>query len=195
MTDLLDRKIMRRFRALGGSLHPFYRNILLRGLDLGYELPSTDCQRLQNKLVVDLNVKISATLSVWDRSDYLYVLAANFPGGSGVIPFLAINWINPSQSVGSTMAGTSYVVNKGVSGTHSFGYDQAIHRVKMVSEQDVSMFGMWGIGGTPAANEHAHYHQNTAANRLMVLQAKTTPEPLYYILIQPHRCTSSREQL
>ena len=171
---------MIRNRMLGGSLHPFYRAILLRGLELGYELPSSDCQRLQNKLVVDLNVKISTTLSVWDRLDYLYVLASHFSGGSGVIPFLSINWINPSQSVGSAMAGTSYVAKKGVSGTHSFGFDQAIHRVKMVSEQDCSMFGVWGLGGTPAANEHVHYQQNTAANRLMVLQARTTPSVVLY---------------
>ena len=160
---------------LGGSLHPFYRNILLRSLDLGYDLPSSDCQRLQNKLVVDLNVKISSTLSVWDRLDYLYILAANFPGGSGVIPFLAINWVNPNQSVGSAMAGTTYVAKKGVYGTHSFGFDQAIHRVKMVDEQDCSMFGMWGIGGTPTTTEYAHFHQNTAANRFMRIQGQTNP--------------------
>ena len=119
---------MRRFRMLGGSLHPFYRNILLRALDLGYDLPSSDCQRLQNLMVNQLT-----TEGIWARMDYLYIYAHD----GGTSDMAKINWIYPTRALSSGSPG--YTHKKGIYGALTHFWDPTIHRIAMTSAVNSSM--------------------------------------------------------
>lgn len=112
---------------LGGSrFHPYYRLILNRALSLGYTLPSSSQQALQNQLVLWLVNK-----GIWSKLDLLYIFANN--GGAD---FSRINWINPSlfeltavnsptftSNVGWAGNGTSAYLNSGwIASTHAVNY-------------------------------------------------------------------------
>ena len=136
-----------RHRMLGGDLHPFYRAILLRGLENSYALPTSDCQRLQNNLVKKL-----VTDGVWALLDYLYV----YQNTSGANDFGRINWIYPARALST---GTpTYVHKKGIYGSqNNVGFTIASHRVAMTDAQNASMFVLLTVGGsTVSINETIH---------------------------------------
>ncbi len=125
---------------LGGNrFHPYYRAILNRALSLGYTLPSSSQQALQNRLVLHL-----VNNGIWNKLDLLYIFATN--AGSN---FSRINWITPASfeltavnsptftsNVGWTGNGTSAYLDTGwVASTHAVNYTiaKASYGCKIVS--------------------------------------------------------------
>lgn len=92
---------------LGGSrFHPYYRAILNRALSLGYTLPTSSQQALQNQLVLWLVNK-----GIWAKLDILYILATN-----GSADFSRLNWINPLLYELTAVNSIAFVANQGWTG-------------------------------------------------------------------------------
>ena len=98
---------------LGGSrFHPYYRAILNRALSLGYTLPTSSQQALQNQLVLWLVNK-----GIWSKLDILYILATN-----GSSDFSRINWINPSLFELTAVNSPTFTSNQGWAGNATTSY-------------------------------------------------------------------------
>jgi len=130
---------------LGGDLHPLYRAVLLRAIDVGYALPSVNCQRLQNKLVRDLQIN-----GIW-LWDYFYVWADD----SGGPEFGRINWAQPNNGLGSGTAG--YTIKKGINnsgGSAVYGFNWATDRILQIAPSDSSQIIYQATkGANPGATE------------------------------------------
>jgi len=176
---------MRRFRALGGSIHPFYRSILLRAVNAGFELPSTDCQRLQNTLVAALAIG-----GVWARLDYFYPLATHGLT-TATLGFAGINWIQPNNPLSNVSAAVN-VNKKGIYGALQYGFNFNTMSVMQAPyggtpsnyyEQGGCMFCMLGVaGGTPVTVEGAIAIQGTtppANENWQTIRFRTVPRVDY----------------
>lgn len=73
--------------------HPRYTAILQRALSLGYSIPSTGCQQIQNDLMIAL-----VNSGAIDEMDRFYV-PANDSGAN----FSTIDWVHPSTSPLATL--------------------------------------------------------------------------------------------
>lgn len=98
---------------LGGSrFHPYYRDVLNRALSLGYTLPSSSQQALQNQLVLWLVNK-----GIWPKLDFLYIFATN-----GSSDFSRINWITPSLYECTAVSTPTFASNQGWTGNGTSSY-------------------------------------------------------------------------
>jgi hypothetical protein len=98
---------------LGGNrFHPYYRAILNRALSLGYTLPTSSQQALQNQLVLWLVNK-----GIWSKLDFLYNFATN-----GSSDFSRINWISPSLFECTAVGSPTFTSNQGWTGNGTTSY-------------------------------------------------------------------------
>ena len=150
---------------MGGDLHPFYRLILLRALANSYDLPTTDCQRLQNTLVKKLVAD-----AVWPLLDYLYI----YQNTSGGANFGRINWCYPSRSLST--GSPTYVHKKGIYGAqNNDGFSIATNRVAMTDAQNASMFVLLTVGGSTISALETIHTVSDAANLHHMVRLETNP--------------------
>ena len=141
---------MRRYRALGGGFQTPYKLILLRGIGLGYTIPSPPCQYLQNKFLNDL---IAA--GIFTKLDCLYVMAMK--GGSK--EFCCINWKNPSLNLGSLVDPTSITLTdeKGIKGSGTVGYLNTNYTPSIHGVNYTQNLASFGVAWTIAAGSSSSY--------------------------------------
>jgi hypothetical protein len=87
-----------------------YQEVLNLATSLGFTLPSSSQQTLQNQLVLDLK-----TADIWDKLDIFGVFATN-----GDSNFALIDWkrrVNNQPATMSNINGTNFVTNQGFSGS------------------------------------------------------------------------------
>ena len=87
-SQLYGQGILNSFSIPSGtSFDSDYQVILDKAVSLGYTLPSSNTQTLQNTLLTSLK-----TGGVWDKLDILYVFAVD----NNASEFTTINWKNPN---------------------------------------------------------------------------------------------------
>lgn len=86
-----------------------YQAVLNRAVALGYNLPSTPQQVLQNQLVLDLKAG-----GVWSKLDVFYVFAT---GTSSDKDFATINWKSPTLYQGTLTNPLTFATNSGFTNT------------------------------------------------------------------------------
>lgn len=158
-----------RHHILSGAFHPYYIAILNRAIGQGYSMPTIECMRLQNQLVVNL-----VNDGIWPLLDYLYIYAQT----SGNVDFIRINWPYPTRPL-STGSPTD-VPKKGIYGslTHN-GFDMATDRIAMVDNNDCSQFVyLTEAGSTISATEFLASITGTNT-RLQTIRLRTNPRVDY----------------
>jgi len=157
---------------LGGSLHPFYRNILTRATGSGYELPSVACQRLQNTLVKNL-----VDGGVWPVLDF-FCVGAHHGLVNGALEFIGINWAQPSLTLQAISMGNALISpKKGVytNGSTTINYNYRYHQNQSAfSINDCMCFAMLGLSsGTVTAAEV--WFQMNDGNAYWTMRQRTNP--------------------
>ena len=102
----------------GSSFDSDYQAILNKAVSLGYTLPSSNAQTLQNTLVTSLK-----TDGIWDKLDIFYVFAVD----NNASEFATINWKNPNALVNLPTQSTlinapAFVPNGGFQGNGTDSY-------------------------------------------------------------------------
>jgi hypothetical protein len=100
--------LQKRVVSYKSPFDPDYQAVLDRAVFLGYTLPSTDQQKKQNQVLVDLK-----TAGIWNKLDIFYLMANN--GSKG---FAQINWKSPENFQLTDVNFTStFIVNQGLQGS------------------------------------------------------------------------------
>lgn len=87
--------------------HPRYTAILQRALSLGYSIPSTECQQIQNDLMISL-----INSGAIDEMDRLLIFANDASSD-----FSRIDWVNPSNTLATLVNSPTW--------TSKVGYEQS----------------------------------------------------------------------
>jgi hypothetical protein len=97
-SQLYGQGILNSFSIPSGtSFDSDYQAILDKAVSLGYTLPSSNTQTLQNTLLTSLK-----TDGVWDKLDIFYVFAVD----NNASEFTTINWKNPNALVNTPTQST-----------------------------------------------------------------------------------------
>lgn len=80
-----------------------YQAVLNRATTLGYTLPSSGQQTIQNQFVLDLK-----SAGIWSQLDLLYVMATDGDGD-----YSLLNWVSPSNFEGIFNGTGTFVTNEG----------------------------------------------------------------------------------
>ena len=80
-----------------------YQSVLNRATTLGYTLPSSAQQTIQNQFVLDLK-----SAGIWSQLDLLYVMATDGDGD-----YSLLNWVSPSNFEGIYNGTGTFVTNEG----------------------------------------------------------------------------------
>lgn len=86
-----------------------YQAVLTRANALGYPIPSSAQQIVQNQLVLDLKAG-----GIWNKLDVLYIFANN-----GGIDFSTLNWKAPTLRQASLNNPLTFTTNQGITGSSS----------------------------------------------------------------------------
>lgn len=89
-----------------------YQAVLDRGTTLGYTLPSSGCQTIQNQLVLDLK-----SAGIWSKLDVLWS-----PANDGSSQFATLNWKSPTTHQMTLVNSPTWTTKKGFKGDGSSSY-------------------------------------------------------------------------
>ena len=118
-SQLYGQGILNSFSIPSGtSFDSDYQVILDKAVSLGYTLPSSNTQTLQNTLLTSLK-----TDGVWDKLDIFYVFAVD----NNASEFATINWKNPNALLNTPTQSTlinapEFVNNGGFQGNGTSSY-------------------------------------------------------------------------
>lgn len=90
----------------GPSYETEYQSVLNRAISLGYTLPSSLEQLLQNSLVSELKAA-----GIWSKLDALYIFA-----NDGSQEFATLNWINPNANQCTYLNTPTWTSDQGIKG-------------------------------------------------------------------------------
>lgn len=128
-----------------GGFDADYQAVLNRATALGYTLPSSGQQILQNNIIVGLK-----TAGVWGKTDIFYVFANN-----GSQEFATLNWKNPNAFQCSLVNAPVFTSNQGFNsdGATSFintNWVPSVDAVQMTLNSVHRSFYMVSVGATSA---------------------------------------------
>lgn len=103
MMNFAQIPMMSGRKGIISGLDADYQNVLIRGLDLAYNIPSDSQQIKQNQFVLSLKLA-----GIWNSLDLLYVFA-NDAGAD----FATLNWKSPSSFQCTQVNSPTFTTNEG----------------------------------------------------------------------------------
>ena len=163
---------VRNSRFVGG-FDTDYQAILDQASSLGYAVPSSGQQTLQNTLVTDLK-----EAGVWDKLDLFYVFATD-----GDSDYATLNWKTPASFQATKVSSPTFTSNQGFQGDGVGSYLDTNFNPNIHSAAS-SQYSM-GAGGYHFQKPTSTYDNiiggDSGSNDLLVATKFTTEQPFFRV--------------
>jgi hypothetical protein len=166
--EQLNNRILNSFSIpAGSSFDSDYQAILDKAVSLGYTLPSSNAQTLQNTLVTSLK-----TDGIWNKLDIFYVFAVD----NNASAFATLNWKNPNALLNTPTQSTlineiEFVNNGGFRGLETSSYidtnfNPATQGVQYTQNNASRYFFVHAISGSGRFDGNSNSNRNTMVRGL-----------------------------